>query len=111
MYEQIKRDRQAVDFGDLVCMPVLLLENTEAVRTALRDTYDHILVDEYQDVNRSSVRLLSALSGEHCHVWAVGDAKQSIYRFRGASSYNMERFGREDFPAGSRVNSKKTIAR
>ncbi len=100
VYERIKRDRQAVDFGDLVCLPVLLLEGNEAVRNTLRDTYDHILVDEYQDVNRSSVRLLSALRGERCQVWAVADAKQSIYRFRGASSYNVERFGGEDFPGG-----------
>lgn len=100
LYERIKRERLAVDFGDLVCMPVLLLEGNEAVRNTLRETYDYILVDEYQDVNRSSVRLLSALCGDRGHVWAVGDAKQSIYRFRGASSYNMERFGREDFLGG-----------
>ncbi|WP_295934193.1 ATP-dependent helicase [uncultured Xanthomonas sp.] len=101
-YERIKREKEAVDFGDLVLRPVQLLEGNEAVRRTLQETYDHILVDEYQDVNRSSVRLLTALTGEHGHVWAVGDARQSIYRFRGASSYNLDRFGREDFPGGTR---------
>jgi superfamily I DNA/RNA helicase len=48
------------------------------------------------------VRLLTALSGEKRNVWAVGDARQSIYRFRGASSYNLDRFGTEDFPGGKR---------
>jgi RNA-directed DNA polymerase len=53
------------------------------------------------------VRLLKALCGDGEHLWAVGDAKQSIYRFRGASSFNMRRFGAEDFPAGSRRRLKK----
>jgi superfamily I DNA/RNA helicase len=96
-YEELKAAAQCVDFGDLVMRPVLLLETDEAVRTQLQDTYDHILVDEYQDVNRSSVRLLTALKPTGENLWVVGDAKQSIYRFRGASSFNMSRFGREDF--------------
>lgn len=102
VYERVKHQMQAVDFGDLVLRPVELLEGNEGVRRVLQGTYDHILVDEYQDVNRSSVRLLSALAGEHGQVWAVGDARQSIYRFRGASSYNLDRFGNEDFPSGIR---------
>ncbi|PFH10130.1 superfamily I DNA/RNA helicase [Collimonas sp. PA-H2] len=106
-YEHLKRQAQAVDFGDLVCLPVQLLEGNDAVRASLRETYDHVLVDEYQDVNRSSVRLLSALCGDGKNLWVVGDAKQSIYRFRGASSFNMERFGVSDFPGGKRSRLKK----
>jgi superfamily I DNA/RNA helicase len=53
-------------------------------------------------VNRSSVRLLTALKPTGENLWVVGDAKQSIYRFRGASSFNMARFGHEDFPGGVR---------
>jgi superfamily I DNA/RNA helicase len=106
-YEELKRNSQAVDFGDLVCLPVQLMERNPAVQATLRDAYDHVLVDEYQDVNRSSVRLLNALCGEGENLWVVGDAKQSIYRFRGASSYNIDRFGREDFPKGKRGRLKK----
>ncbi|SCX49398.1 UvrD-helicase domain-containing protein [Nitrosospira sp. Nsp1] len=101
-YERLKRQTQVVDFGDLVCLPVQLLESNDVVRTMLRETYNHVLVDEYQDVNRSSVRLLSALCGEGENLWVVGDAKQAIYRFRGASSFNMDRFGIDDFPGGDR---------
>jgi superfamily I DNA/RNA helicase/Zn-dependent peptidase ImmA (M78 family) len=101
-YEELKALAQCVDFGDLVMRPVLLLESDEAVRAQLQDAYDHILVDEYQDVNRSSVRLLTALKPTGENLWVVGDAKQSIYRFRGASSFNMSRFGREDFPGAVR---------
>ena len=101
-YEELKAASGRVDFGDLVMQPVLLLERDEAVRTQLQSDYDHVLVDEYQDVNRSSVRLLTALKPTGENLWVVGDAKQSIYRFRGASSFNMARFGRDDFPGGVR---------
>jgi superfamily I DNA/RNA helicase/Zn-dependent peptidase ImmA (M78 family) len=101
-YEELKAATRRVDFGDLVMLPVLLLEGDEAVRAQLESDYDHILVDEYQDVNRSSVRLLAALKPTGNNLWVVGDAKQSIYRFRGASSFNMSRFGREDFPSAIR---------
>lgn len=101
-YEKLKRAAHCVDFGDLVSMPVRLLETNEAIRTHLQSQYDHVLVDEYQDVNRSSVRLLEALRPDGQNLWAVGDAKQSIYRFRGASSFNMARFGTDDFPGGQR---------
>ena len=106
-YEQLKRSAHCVDFGDLVALPVLLLEENTAIRAALQAQYDHVLVDEYQDVNRSSVRLLSALRPEGDNLWMVGDAKQSIYRFRGASSFNMTRFGKEDFPDGKRGRLKR----
>lgn len=105
-YEELKALVNCVDFGDLVMRPVQLLEGDEAVRTQLQNDYDHILVDEYQDVNHSSVRLLKALKPSGTNLWVVGDAKQSIYRFRGASSFNMARFGREDFPGAVRDRLK-----
>jgi superfamily I DNA/RNA helicase len=106
-YEQLKRDANCVDFGDLVALPVTLLESDAAIREALQNQYDHVLVDEYQDVNRSSVRLLSALRPNGHNLWLVGDAKQSIYRFRGASSFNMTRFGKDDFRDGTRGRLKR----
>lgn len=106
-YERLKYQANCVDFGDLVSMPVRLLEGDAAIRTRLKTQYDHVLVDEYQDVNRSSVRLLAALRGDGENLWVVGDAKQSIYRFRGASSFNMARFGKEDFPGGVRGRLKQ----
>jgi superfamily I DNA/RNA helicase len=102
-YERLKADRGLIDLGDLVAMPVRLCESFEDVRSHLAHLYEHLLVDEYQDVNRSSVRLLKAIAGDGKNLWAVGDVKQSIYRFRGASAYNMTRFDREDFPGGRRA--------
>ena len=105
-YEQLKQNANCVDFGDLVSLPVRLLEECAEARALLQAQYDHILVDEYQDVNTSSVRLLRGLSPLGRNLWVVGDAKQSIYRFRGASSFNISRFGREDFPGGDRGQLK-----
>lgn len=102
VYEVRKRQLNCVDFGDLVSLPVRLLEGNPGILAHCQAKYDHVLVDEYQDVNRSSVRLLAALRGAGENLWVVGDARQSIYRFRGASSFNLARFGREDFPGGMR---------
>ncbi|AWN35146.1 UvrD-helicase domain-containing protein [Methylobacterium radiodurans] len=111
-YERLKADEGCLDFGDLVMRPVVLLENDEQVRDIMRKQCAHVLVDEYQDVNRASVRLLEALCGKGENLWAVGDARQSIYRFRGASSFNTSRFGKEDFEGGRRgrlqVNYRST---
>ncbi len=106
IYEALKRKKECVDFGDLVLLPVLLLEGNTEVRAHLQTKYDHVLVDEYQDVNRSSVRLLKALHSENNNIWVVGNIQQSIYRFRGASSYNINRFGRTDFTGGERGRLK-----
>lgn len=100
-YEGLKIRQHRVDFGDLVSLPVRLLETNEAVRQHFQSRYEHVLVDEYQDVNRASVRLIKALCPEGRNLWAVGDAKQSIYRFRGASSFNMGLFQTRDFPNGT----------
>ncbi|MCU4337990.1 UvrD-helicase domain-containing protein [Acinetobacter dispersus] len=98
VYEKIKKQANCLDFGDLVMLPVQLLEANEELRKQLQHDYLHVLVDEYQDVNRSSIRLLKALKPYGDNLWVVGDAKQSIYRFRGASSFNISRFCVEDFP-------------
>jgi len=107
IYEKLKLQSACVDFGDLVSLPVRLLETNVLAREHLQGQFDHVLVDEYQDVNRSSIRLLKALCVDGKNLWVVGDAKQSIYRFRGASSFNLSRFGREDFPGGERGRLKR----
>jgi DNA helicase-2/ATP-dependent DNA helicase PcrA len=95
LYEQALRKHDAVDFGDLIMRPALLLESDAALRAAVQLRHRHVLVDEYQDVNRASTRLLKALAGDGKRLWVVGDARQSIYRFRGAASSNMAAFSGE----------------
>lgn len=96
-YEGALRENRAVDFGDLIMHPTVLLETDPAVARATQLRHRHVLVDEYQDVNRASARLLKAVAGDGKGLWVVGDLRQSIYRFRGASSTNMARFG-QDYP-------------
>ena len=92
IYERTLRERGAVDFGDLIMRPTLLLESDPSLRIAVQLRHRHVLVDEYQDINRASARLLKAIVGDGERLWVVGDARQSIYRFRGASSANMGQF-------------------
>ena len=95
LYENAVRERGAVDFGDLIMRPTLLLEANPELQAAVKLRHRHIVVDEYQDVNRASGRLLKAIVGDGKRLWVVGDSRQSIYRFRGASSANMAEFGND----------------
>jgi Zn-dependent peptidase ImmA (M78 family) len=106
-YEKIKKANHCIDFGDLVSLPVSLLESEPTIANTISETYSHVLVDEYQDVNRGSVRLLKTLCPDGTNLWAVGDAKQSIYRFRGASSGNMKRFTSENFLGAQTVRLER----
>ena len=98
IYERALRERGGVDFGDLIMRPAVLLESDPVLAHTARLRHRHLLVDEYQDVNRASARLLKVVAGDGKRLWVVGDARQSIYRFRGASATNMARFP-TDYPA------------
>jgi superfamily I DNA/RNA helicase len=96
-YEEEKAAAEAVDFADLILLPIRLLEGNAELREALRQRYRWVMVDEYQDVSRSVAGLLQQLCGPDNPPWVVGDARQAIYRFRGAAPENVECFA-EDFP-------------
>ena len=102
-YQEALDREHLLDFGDLISKSVSLLRTHTDVRDTLRGTYRHILVDEYQDVNRASGLFLKEVAGAGAGLWVVGDTRQAIYRFRGAAPANMRRFG-EDFP-GAKVKS------
>lgn len=85
-----------VDYGDLIRLTLQILE-LPGIGDEIRERYSHVLVDEFQDINFASGRLLKAIDGGRGIVWAVADPDQSIYRFRGASAANLERFG-NDYP-------------
>jgi DNA helicase-2/ATP-dependent DNA helicase PcrA len=100
-YRARLRKQKLLDFDDLLSLTVALLESCPEVRKRLRRRYPFISVDEYQDVNPLQYRLLQQLTDEHTNLWAVGDADQAIYAFRGAQVENFLHFER-DFP-GTRV--------
>jgi hypothetical protein len=88
IYQRWLRDGGHLDYGDLIAEAVRLFDLPDVARD-IRGQWDHILVDEFQDVNYASGRLVHALDGGRGIVWAVGDPRQSIYRFRGASPVNL----------------------
>jgi superfamily I DNA/RNA helicase len=91
-YQDWLDTEKMLDFGDLIFRSVELLQRDSAVKNAVAGSYDAILVDEFQDVNRASGVLLREISGGGRGIWAVGDIRQSIYRWRGASPANIDRF-------------------
>jgi ATP-dependent DNA helicase UvrD/PcrA len=87
----------AVDFDDLLVLPVRMLQHHADKLTSYRERFRYILVDEYQDTNRAQYELIKLLGGEHGNVCVVGDDDQSIYGWRGADIRNILDFNK-DFP-------------
>ena len=87
----------AVDFDDLLVLPVRMLQQNPDKLASYRDRFSYVLVDEYQDTNRAQYELIKLLGGEHGNVCVVGDDDQSIYGWRGADIRNILDFNK-DFP-------------
>jgi DNA helicase-2/ATP-dependent DNA helicase PcrA len=96
-YEKTLRIANALDFDDLLLEAVRLLRTDDATRQAWNRRLNYILIDEYQDTNRSQYELMRLLSESHGNVCVVGDEDQSIYSWRGADIRNILDFER-DFP-------------
>lgn len=82
-YSRFKREADALDYDDLERFALHILSNSDAL-FAVRQKYSYVFVDEYQDVNPAQEKILSLVGGEE--IFLVGDAKQSIYAFRGSRS-------------------------
>jgi DNA helicase-2/ATP-dependent DNA helicase PcrA len=96
-YERALRTANALDFDDLLLETVRLLFNDEGTRAQYNKRIGYIMIDEYQDTNRSQYELMRLLAGTHDHVCVVGDEDQSIYSWRGADIQNILDF-EHDFP-------------
>ncbi|AUN96163.1 UvrD-helicase domain-containing protein [Pseudazoarcus pumilus] len=96
-YERTLRAYQAVDFDDLIGLPVRLFEDNAEVRERWQNRLRYLLIDEYQDTNRAQYRLLRQLSGVRGAFTAVGDDDQAIYAWRGADVENL-RLLQQDYP-------------
>ncbi|UXI68588.1 UvrD-helicase domain-containing protein [Tahibacter amnicola] len=88
----------AVDFDDLIRLPLALLDSDEVTRNAWQERLRYLLVDEYQDTNAAQYRLLRNLAGPRGAFTAVGDDDQSIYAWRGANPENLDDLAR-DYPS------------
>ena len=97
-YDDTLRAYQAVDFDDLIALPIALLARDTDAALKWRARCAYLLVDEYQDTNPAQYRLLRELVGERGMFTAVGDDDQAIYGWRGASVDNLAQLPR-DYPA------------
>lgn len=98
-YAEAKQQKGFVEFSDQVALALAICERHPEVVAGHRERYRTVLLDEYQDTSVVQTRLLATLFGEQ-PVMAVGDPDQSIYGWRGASSANLARFGRDFAPGG-----------
>ncbi|MDH5453969.1 MAG: UvrD-helicase domain-containing protein, partial [Paracoccaceae bacterium] len=96
-YQRALRVYNAVDFDDLILLPVSLLRTAPELRERWQNRIRYLLVDEYQDTNGAQYELVKLLAGVRAALTVVGDDDQSIYAWRGARPENLVRL-REDFP-------------
>jgi DNA helicase-2/ATP-dependent DNA helicase PcrA len=94
VYEDVKTDRNVIDFEDVLLLTVGILEEYPKVADTVRGQYRHFVVDEYQDVSALQQRLLELWMGERTAVCVVGDPSQTIYSFTGASPEHLLGFPR-----------------
>jgi ATP-dependent DNA helicase Rep len=90
-YEERLTAYQAVDFDDLIGLPLKLLQTSPEITAQWQQRFQHILVDEYQDTNATQYELLKLLLGSQGRFTAVGDDDQSIYGWRGATLDNLKK--------------------
>ncbi|MCW2132784.1 ATP-dependent DNA helicase, Rep family [Arthrobacter sp. VKM Ac-2550] len=91
-YEDVKTDRNIIDFEDVLLITVGILQEDAKVAATVRDQYRHFVVDEYQDVSPLQQRLLDLWLGPRDELCVVGDASQTIYSFTGANSRHLLEF-------------------
>lgn len=93
-YSRMKREKNLMDYDDLLVNLLELLTAHPEVRDALSNRYRYIMIDEFQDTNRLQAEISYLLAEKHRNIMAVGDDSQSIYSFRGADFRNIM-----DFPS------------
>jgi DNA helicase-2/ATP-dependent DNA helicase PcrA len=102
-YEMVLRKSNAVDFDDLLLLPIRLLETQPDVLAALQARYRWISVDEYQDINGAQYRLLRLLASGGANLCVIGDPDQAIYGFRGSDRRYFLRF-EHDYPGAAALH-------
>jgi len=94
-YKKALKGLNAVDFDDLICLPVHIFQQHEKIRKKYAKRFEYVMVDEYQDTNALQLLFLNELVKDHGNLCVVGDDDQSIYGFRGAVAENILEFERQ----------------
>ncbi|MCP5405095.1 MAG: UvrD-helicase domain-containing protein [Pseudomonadaceae bacterium] len=101
-YQNRLQNLNAVDFGDLLLLPLTILQGNAGLRENYQTRFRYILVDEYQDTNTVQYQWLKLLAEKHKNICVVGDDDQSIYAWRGAQVGNILNF-EHDFPGAHTI--------
>jgi DNA helicase-2/ATP-dependent DNA helicase PcrA len=101
LYQKYLEQQNLLDFDDLIGLVIRVFNEHPEIEESYGDNFKHVLVDEYQDVNKAQYELVKRLSKGHGSVTVVGDDDQSIYAFRGADPKFILRF-EKDYP-GTKV--------
>lgn len=96
-YQNRLKENNAIDFDDIINFTIKILMENVDVLEYYSNKFQYVLVDEYQDTNKSQFTLVTMLASKHGNITAVGDNDQGIYSFRGADISNILNFER-DFP-------------
>jgi DNA helicase-2/ATP-dependent DNA helicase PcrA len=102
-YQRLLKKANALDFDDLLVVPLRLFDASPSVLERYQDRFKYILVDEYQDTNRVQYVMVSALSEKHRNLFVVGDPDQSIYAWRQADIRNILDF-EKDHPDATNIH-------
>ena len=94
-YEKVLRKNNAVDFDDLLKLPVELFLHHDDILDKYQDKYQYILIDEYQDTNEVQYKLVKLLASKYRNLFVVGDQNQAIYGFRQANYKNIVNFEKD----------------
>ena len=96
-YEKTLKDNNAVDFDDLLLLPIKLFKEHKEVLEKYQERFQYVLIDEYQDTNETQYIMSKLIAQKYKNICCVGDVDQSIYSFRGANYRNILNF-EKDYP-------------
>ncbi len=94
-YLESLRDRNMVDFDGIIALTAQLLAEQDAIAERWAASWDYLLVDEFQDLNRAQYAILQVLAAPHRNFFAVGDDDQSIFSWTGADPQLLQAFARD----------------
>lgn len=94
-YEETLKKNNAIDFDDLLILPLKLFKEYPSVLEKYQNRFQYILIDEYQDTNEAQYILTKMISAKYRNICCVGDNDQSIYSFRGANYRNILNFEKD----------------
>lgn len=109
LFEDLRFERGIRHFSDLIYDPVFEALNNPAIARYIGGRYDHLVIDEFQDINEAQMTLVRMIAGNRAAVMAVGDDDQTIYKWRGAKPDYMTRLFVKEFPAATRYTLPHTF--